>query len=51
MTLWLIAEHVGDLGVSEVVELMDGYKRSCAVLSDHPRAAAGRRNGLLPPVL
>lgn len=26
-TLWLAAEHVSDLGVSEVVELMDGYKR------------------------
>jgi hypothetical protein len=26
-TLWLAAEHVTDLGVSEVVELMDGYKR------------------------
>jgi hypothetical protein len=26
-TLWLAAEHVADLEVSEVVELMDGYKR------------------------
>ena len=26
-TLWLAAEHVADHGVSEVVELMDGYKR------------------------
>ena len=26
-TLWLAAEHVSDRGASEVVELMDGYKR------------------------
>jgi hypothetical protein len=26
-TLWLAAEHVADLGVPEVVELMDDYKR------------------------
>lgn len=26
-TLWLAAEEVGDGGVSEVVELMDGYRR------------------------
>lgn len=26
-TLWLAAEHVTDRGVSQVVELMDGYKR------------------------
>ena len=26
-TLWLAAEHIGDLEASEVIELMEGYKR------------------------